>query len=120
MIKHFCDRCGKEVAFEALTFNKFDIKPSINLYTDICKESRYLCPACQSDLMWWVREAEDKNYQISSEDEHIESMQKKIDNITCIGNNICFYLRDITASKQPNLNAYLNLGKLMEEWKRSI
>lgn len=34
MIKHFCDRCGKEVKDGELIVNKLGCKPSLMLYTD--------------------------------------------------------------------------------------
>ena len=60
MIKHFCDRCGKEVEDDELIVNKLGCKPSLMLYTDLYDERISLCPDCQKDLMQWVRDAKEK------------------------------------------------------------
>ena len=49
MIKHYCERCGKESKWDELVDNKFDAAPSI--YGDSCKKMISICADCQKDLM---------------------------------------------------------------------
>ena len=118
MIKHFCDRCGKETAFESLSLNKFYINPSIG--TEISKDSLYLCPDCQKELAKWVRDAKEATGQRLPADELVVRIEEKIENLTRIGDNICFYVREVTRKKPDDQNAWLALGQLMREWEGEI
>lgn len=115
MIKHYCDRCGKEVEWDELILNKFKVSPSF--YPDISKEEIKLCPDCQTDLMRWVRNAKETSGVISSAAELIEPMREKIDILQCIGNNMCFTLRKIASGGPIDPNVWLRLGQLMNEWE---
>lgn len=117
MIKHFCDRCGKEVKDDELIVNKLGCKPSLMLYTDLYDERISLCPDCQKDLMRWVRNAKETSGVISPAAELIETMREKIDILQCIGNNMYFTLRKITSGGPIDPNVWLRLGQLMNEWE---
>lgn len=115
MRKYYCDRCGKEVEWDELILNKFKVSPSF--YTDISKEEINLCPDCQKDLMRWVRNAKETSGVISPAAELIEPMLEKIDILQCIGNNMCFTLRNIASGGPIDPNVWLRLGQLMNEWE---
>ena len=54
MIKHFCDRCGKEVEYNELINDAFGVKPQ--LYGDFYEETISLCPDCQKKLMKFLKD----------------------------------------------------------------
>ena len=113
MIKYFCDRCGKED--NELINDAFGVKP--RLYGDFYEETISLCPDCQRELMRWVGDAKEKSGVISSAAELIEPMREKIDILQCIGNNMCFTLRNIASGGPIDPNVWLRLGRLMNEWE---
>ena len=55
MIKHFCDRCGKEAKDGKLARNAFGIKPM--MHGDYYEDTISLCEDCQGDLVRWVKSA---------------------------------------------------------------
>jgi len=117
MIKHFCDRCGKEVEDDELIVNKLGCKPSLMLYTDLYDERISLCPDCQKDLMQWVRDAKEKSGIIPPAVELVQPMREKIKTLTRIGNNMHFVLQGMTSDiKSTSPEMWLRLGQLMQEW----
>lgn len=117
MIKHYCDRCGKEVEDGELIVNKLGCKPSLMLYTDLYDERISLCPDCQKDLMQWVRDVKEKSGIIPPAVELVEPMREKIKTLTRIGNNMHFVLQGMTSDiKSTSPEMWLKLGQLMQEW----
>ena len=115
MIKHFCDRCGKEVERSELINDAFGVKP--RLYGDFYEETISLCPDCQKDLMQWVGDAKEKSGIIPPAVELVEPMREKIKTLTRIGNNMHFVLQGMTSDiKSTSPEMWLRLGQLMQEW----
>ena len=119
MLKHFCDRCGKEVEYSELINDAFGVKPK--LYGDFYEETISLCPDCQKELMQWVGDAKEKSGITPPAIELVETMREKITTLTRIGNNITFTLEAITLDMEPpSPDLWVNIGRLMEEWDKAV
>lgn len=121
MIKHFCDRCGKEIKDDELIVNKLRCKPSLMLYTDLYDVRISLCPDCQKDLMQWVRDVKEKSGTTPPTVELVGPIREKIETLTRIGNNMHFVLQEMTSDiKSTSPEVWLKLGQLMQEWSTEV
>ena len=119
MIKHFCDRCGKEVEHNELINDRFGVKP--RLYGDFYEETKSLCPDCQRELMRWVGDAKEKSGTTPPAVEIVGPMREKIETLTRIGNNMHFVLQEMTSDiKSTSPEVWLKLGQLMKEWSTEV
>lgn len=121
MIKHFCDRCGKEVEGDELIVNQLGCKPSLMLYTHPCDKRISLCPDCQRELMRWVGDAKEKSGTTPPTVELVGPIREKIETLTRIGNNMHFVLQEMTSdTKSTSPEMWLKLGQLMQEWSTEV
>ena len=119
MIKHFCDRCGKEVEHNELINDAFGVQP--RLYGDFYEETISLCPDCQGELMRWVGDAKEKSGTTPPAVELVQPMREKIETLTRIGNNMHFVLQEMTSDiKSTSPEMWLRLGQLMQEWSTEV
>ena len=119
MIKHFCDRCGKEVEYNELINDAFGVKPQ--LYGAFYEETISLCPDCQGELMRWVGDAKEKSGIIPPAVELVEPMRKKIKTLTRIVNNMHCVLQGMTSDiKSTSPEMWLRLRQLMQEWNMEV